>query len=307
MDRAVSGAASRPDLRSKAALLARKRQGLPAVNKAMRRAVDRDQAVDFLAIRLPDYALAAAVGYTIERIHQDPDRALALLREKGKAKDWNPKAVRSAGVSIDALFRDLELQGIDHAGRPQASDVSWHLKEFRDRRRAEMAAQNAAYENGTLPIQVSPHPAAPRIGKKPGQQGVYSGTGRLRALKWAQKHAGVDLSMQDVFLDTPLALHRSEAIPAIPISVLMLCMLELFCVNPAMPLVMRVYAAGILICCYACLRFAQAQDCYFSEIHQQAMFSGFVYREKNAKPSKRVTRPFWGSLHWTSRQNMGRL
>lgn len=103
--------------------------------------------------------------------------------------------------------------------------------------------------------------------------------------------------MQDVFLDLPLALHRSESVPAVPISVWMLCMLELYCSNPSMPLVLRVYAAGILICCYGCLRFAQAQDCYFSELHGTAMFSGFVYREKNANPSKRVTRPFWGSLH----------
>jgi len=77
MDRAVSGASSRPDLRSKAALLARKRQDLPAVNKAMRRAVDRDQAVDFLAVHLPDYALAAAVGYTVEWLQQDPAKGIA--------------------------------------------------------------------------------------------------------------------------------------------------------------------------------------------------------------------------------------
>ena len=225
---------------------------MPAVNKAMRRVVDRDAAVDFLAVRLPDYALASAVGYTVDRLHDDPQRVMALLQEKGKANDWSPLAIRSAGNAIDNLFRDLDRQGIDHAGRPQAGDISWHLKEFRDRRRAEMAQQNAAFASGTLSI-----PNAPRIGKKKGQNGAYSGQGRFNALKWAQKHAGVDLHMQHVFLHKPLTLHRSEPVPAIPISLWMLCMLELFCANEAMPLVMRVYAAGILICCYGCLRFAQ--------------------------------------------------
>jgi len=123
---------------------------------------------------------------------------------------------------------------------------------------------------------------------------LFCGQGRLRALKWAERHVCMDLNMNNVFLDLPLALHRSEPTPAIPITIWMLCMLELYCVNPVKPMVMRVYAAGIIICCYACLRFAQAQDCYFSELHAGAMFSGFVYREKAANPSKRVSRPFWG-------------
>lgn len=283
-----------PDLRSASALRQRKIRGLPAVNKAMRRLADRDVAIDFLAVRLPDYALAKAVGYTLDRLHDDPDQVMALLRIKGKAKDWDPKAIRSAGNALDGLFRDLDKNGIEHAGRPQAGDTSWHLKEYRERRQQEMARANDKHAK-SVPAALSLH--APRVGKKSTQHGVYSGQGRFRALKWAQKHAQVDLHMEDVFLDIPLTLHRSEPIPAIPISVWMLCMLELYCVNPSMPLVFRVYAAGILICCYACLRFAQAQDCYFSDLHQDKMFSGFVYREKNANPNKRVTRPFWGSLH----------
>lgn len=286
--------AARPDLKSTAALRQRKRLGLPAVNKAMRRVADRDAAIDFLAMRLPEYALAKAVGYNVDVLHSDRDKVMQLLRVKGSALDWDPKAIRTAGNAIDALFRDLESQGIVHHGRPQAGDISWHLHGFRKRRQEEMAAANAAHAQRTL-APSTPH--APRIGKKKTQHGVFCGQGRLRALKWAERHVCMDLNMSSVFLDLPLALHRSEPTPALPITIWMLCMLELYCVNPAKPMVMRVYAAGILICCYACLRFAQAQDCYFSELHAGAMFSGFVYREKAANPSKRVSRPFWGSLH----------
>jgi len=235
-------------------------------------------------MRLPEYALAQAVGYTIDALEQNHDKVMALLRIKGRAFDWDPKAIRSAGNAIDGLFRDLEQQGIVHGGRPQAGDISWHLQEYRQQRQAEMAMANAAYAN-----RVAPQAPTPRVGRKQTQHGVYSGQGRLRALKWAQKHAHVDLGMENVFLDTPLALHRSNPIPAHPITVWMLCRLEMYCTNPDNPLLMRVYAAGILICCYACLRFAQAQDCYVSELHGDAMFSGFVFREKAAKPGKRVS------------------
>ena len=292
----VSGALTRPDLRSAAALRERKRLGLPAVNKAMRRAVDRDEAIDFLAMRLPDYALAKAVGYGVDTLHNEHDKVMELLRMKGRARDWDPRTLRSAGNALDGLFRDLELQGIRHYGRPQAGDISWHLKEYRDQRREIMAKANAEYAEKAAADQIT-LPNVPRMGKKRSQQGVFSGQGRLRALKWVQKHAHVDLHMEDVFLDVTVSLHRSAPEPAIPITVWMLCMLELFCVDPTKPLVMRVYAAGILICCYGCLRFAQAQDCYFSELHAGAMFSGFVFREKAANPAKRIPRPFWGSLH----------
>ena len=141
--------AARPDLKSTAALRQQKRLGLPAVNKAMRRVADRDAAIDFLAMRLPEYALAKAVGYNVDVLHSDRDKVMQLLRVKGSALDWDPKAIRTAGNAIDALFRDLESQGIVHHGRPQAGDISWHLHEFRKRRQEE-AARRKAFLKGQM-------------------------------------------------------------------------------------------------------------------------------------------------------------
>ena len=202
--------------------------------------------------------------------------------------------MRHAAFCIAELFNDLDDKGIRHGGRPEPGDISLHLLDFKARRLPILRRRAADWL--TLQSTLPDHgPNAPRQGKKPSQEGVYSGQGRKETLAWAERNLGCDFQMQRVTLGgLPPETQRKPPVPAQPITIWLLVMLELFCVHANAHPVLAHIAAGIIFCIFASLRFAQAQDCWISAIRDDSFIEGFVYDDKHG--SKMISRPFWAPL-----------
>ena len=292
-----AAARERPDLRSATALRRRRDEGLPAVSKAQRHGNDRDALADRLVCTLPLYALSALTGWSEERLIADvPMQELfELMRAKAaEGKGWPVKKLRHSLYCIGELFSDLNDKGIVHHGRPEPGDISMHLIEFKRKRQPIMLARARAWQEKqkSLPDH---GPYAPRQGKRQPQQGFYCGNSRRLTLKWAQAKLKMDFQMERVTLGgVPPECRRAPAVPAQPITIWLIIMLELYCVHPNAHPVVAHLAAGILLCTFASLRFAQAQDCWISSIRDSEFIEGFVYEDKHATRS--VSRPFWAPM-----------
>ena len=271
------------------------------MTQAQRHCNDRDQLVDQIVCRLPLYALAKITGWSEERLLTDiPMESLfTVMRARaaggpGSGRGWPVKKLRHSLFCINELFSDLDDKGIEHSGRPEPGDTSMHLLAFKSKRQVIMQDRARRWEEKqkALPDH-GPH--APRQGKKPSQQGFFCGNSRKVTLAWAQRNLAMDLQMERVTLGGfPPECRRTTGVPAQPITIWLLVMLELYCVNPAAHPVLAHIAAGIILCTFASLRFAQAQDCWITAIRDNEFIEGFVYADKHA--TRLISRPFWAPL-----------
>ena len=266
--------------------------------------IDRAQVqrwIPRLAAALPTYALAAVLGMSAERLDRMEFREAAKeLFKVAIDRGWHHDRVREGAHALEALFADLDSQEIDHRGRPEGFDVTHHLRTFardqQDRHRARKLVFSASAAGGHLAAPAGV--GATRLGKRE-QSGFYCGQNRIRGLKWVQKECAVELHLDPKWHPgwAVGSIARPPPVPSPPFTLGVLVALELFCVDPASHPVLAHIAAGMLLCSYGCMRFAQAQYCWVTCVRDNDIFEGYVGRDKNADPARAQSRPFWGSVN----------
>ena len=87
---------------------------------------------------------------------------------------------------------------------------------------------------------------------------------------------------------------RRTSVPALPLTLGMLVILELFCLDPNTSPVEAHIAGSILFCTYSCMRFAQAQYCWLLHISEMKKCSKAMCSTTSTTIRRNSTRgPFW--------------
>lgn len=131
---------------------------------------------------------------------------------------------------------------------------------------------------------------------------VMSGQGKKASLVWAQRNLLMTLGMEDAHLSVGVDMEgsiggRRNPISAQPFSPDVIQKLEAYATNKDSPPEKAHIAGGIVFCILCCLRMAQSQDCWLTEIVSGKYLRVFVSKDKHPKPMKQVSRSFFGILH----------
>jgi hypothetical protein len=270
----------------------RKAEGSSTKASEMRDAKD-EIAFDRLWQIVPAAAKAHMAGFSEQRAQR---KAAGELRElamvKMKAGRWTSAAMHEAANALTALYADLQEQNVEFDPMAiEPGEVTAHLARFVKQQEAKKKARGSlAGANGHAVLRAINVEGPQRVGKK--EQTLWSsGLNRKRGLSFCQNKCHIQLGMDEVEVISIAGTFRGTSTPSATFTLGILCRLEACCADPTTPPTLAHFAAGMLFCTFACMRFAQAQMCWITGIIDDEIIAGFVYREKDHDPKKMQPRP----------------
>ena len=231
----------------------------------------------------------------------DPADVLTWFKNHAVGSFWSPTDLRRVKATLAWLIGELEARDL----LPESGDLgevpTWRIEtilhEFRDRKQAELRAKKPATTQPSYQdrlVGATNQTAAPAA---KGWTGATIGQYYLRGLKFAQKHLKSTINAQGIVLKTGWdGGQRENPAPAPSTTIFIVVALEEFLAR-SNNVVQQHVAAAYLFLCYACMRCAQAQDCWVTGTIGDEFIEGYVSQEKNPNRQKKFPRPFWAPLY----------
>ena len=253
------------------------------------------------ALRVLPEECVIAMMHETKTSYDELDPAEVLSWFHGEAIDghWKAADLSAFRVALAYVLNWLDEKDL----MPEDGDLSqiptWRvatcLREFRDAKRVQLAEKNAAVQSAKAVSGEADAMDQPKA-RKP-WTGTHAGQFYLKGLKFGRKYLKLPIRTEDITLSSSWDGGRQEPPqPAASTTMYMVLALEALLLRSGTNIVHRHLAAAYLFLCYACMRCAQAQDCWITGIVGEKFIEGYVTCEKNPNRKKRFPRPFWASL-----------
>jgi len=249
------------------------------------------QYAERLFLLMPMYALAKLYyGKDTLRTRVDevpPAKVLkrfsnAVLRGNKGGKPFSSVLI-SAVYSVEhfllwACEMDVSTLHPTPADMEDFSDfIGQQAKEAGEARLAQWRQSHKARDGSCSCAKDAYGECPPPPGHKPGKTVAEA---HRKALRWVQALLFWDLRADEYTIARPIPVNYVRRFQAVPISIWILCMLEILAMDPRTPLALANVACGIIFLCLASARCAQANNLVFHGIDDRGFLHGTFWSEK---------------------------
>ena len=313
--------------RSNRGLLTRQKDPVAAAARAGKKLKSANYTVDDVRAACNRVILIMPEDWLIALLHEkqvnyqqlDPQAVLDWFQAEALAKFWTARDLNRFRASFTFLMAELEANDLlpenGDLGQVPLWQITNILRAYQERRRAEFQAKNEAKAAAAAQAQTEKEAAAakesavlPAGGGGAVRQGgpAKPPSGKPWTGDWAGEYYRQGLIFAETKLKSPIkakeiALSRSwdggrrlPPRPAPSTTIFIVLALERL-LTLSTNVVHRHVASAYLFLVYACMRCAQAQDCFISGVVGDEFVEGYVAKEKNPSKLERFG-PFWAPL-----------
>jgi hypothetical protein len=231
-------------------------------------------------------------------------QALRCIQQGALQNRWSVSSIHNGLLAFRQLFDFLDARNILHEGRTSGALVTLFLLETKEKNQAKRKrAQDDKEAEASTTDEDDVLQAAPILWEGNLKETMsFSGQNKKASLIWAQTHFKMILGMETAHLSVGVDMEvsiggRRNPISTQPFSPDAIQKLEAYATNQDSPPEKAHVTVGIVSCILCCLRMAQSQDCWLTEISGGKYLRDFVSKDKNPNPMKQTARPFFGILH----------
>jgi len=314
--------------RSNSGLLTRQKDPVAAAARAGKKLKSANYTVDDVRAACNRVILIMPEDWLIAMLHEkqvnyqklDPQAVLDWFQAEALAKFWTARDLNRFRASFTFLMAELEANDLlpedGDLGQVPLWQITNILRAYQERRRAEFQAKNEAQAAAAARAETEKETAAAQeravLSAAPGKGAALRQGGPARppsAKPWTGDWAGEYYRQGLIFAETKLkspikardiALSRSwdggrrmPPRPAPSTTIFIVLALERL-LTLSTNVVHRHVASAYLFLVYACMRCAQAQDCFISGVVGDEFVEGYVAKEKNPSKLKACGEPLAG-------------